>query len=274
MRDEITLLASDIVGTSSSLLIEKSLAVSKRGLNSFPHDNEEDQRNIRKISRQRFAWEGRMLQLPHVPLQVVVDPLLSNELIYYLALGDYEQSDLEMIERMVRPGDKVMDVGGGAGICAARMAQCAQTPVVIVEARSDLKDLIFANLAANDLEGEFVQGALCDSVPDGTEVHFTMCENLWFSSLDGQTNGTKISTPSIRWFTLMERYTPDVVLIDIEGAETDLDFNTPHQPRAIAVEIHTPSIGSQKTCDVIQRIIDSGYRVVDVASQTWAFEKR
>ena len=263
----------DIV-ESSSLLFQKSLVVTKRGLASFPYDNEEDQRHIRKISRRRFAWEGRLLQLPHAPLEVWVDPLLSDELLYYLALGDYEHSHLTLIEEMVRAGDRVMNVGGGAGICAARLAQCAKTCVVVVEARKDLEALILNNLKINQLECQFVHGALHDDVPDGTALSMTVCDNLWFSSLSGQVPGNQIQVPSIRWETLMKQHTPDVVLLDIEGSETSIKFDTDHKPRVILMEIHTPTLGTDVTCQVIQHVIDCGYRVVNVAAQTWAFERR
>lgn len=173
----------------------------------------------------------------------------------------------------VKEGDKVLDIGGGAGVCAAWIAHCAKNAVVVVEARDDLKDLIERNLALNGLTGTVVHGAVADNVPDGTPLEFTMCKNLWFSSLDSHTEGTKITAPSISLNTLYNAHTPDVVLMDVEGAETRLSFDTVHKPRVLIIEVHTPSIGSVKTCEVIQTIIDAGYRLKDVAAQTWAFER-
>jgi FkbM family methyltransferase len=271
MRNVPVITSSDLI-QSNTLLYQKSLAISGRGLSSFPHDNEEDARLIRKIGRWRSQYEGCALQLPNAPLQILLDPLLTDDLVYYLALGDYEQSDLDMIEKSVREGDRVLDIGGGAGVCAARMAQCARNKVVVVEARDDLHELIVKNLNLNGLTGTVVHGAVADDVPSGTLVEFTMCKNLWFSSLDGGTEGIKIQAPSITLEELYNDHTPDVVLMDVEGAETRLNFDTTHKPRALIVEIHTPSIGTETTCSVIQGIIDVGYRLKNVAAQTWLFE--
>lgn len=272
MRNASVITSSDLI-ESTTLLFQKKMAISGRGLASFPHNNEEDARLIRKVGRWRNQFEGAALQLPNAPLQILMDPRLTDDLVYYLALGDYEQSDLEMIEQTVREADRVLDIGGGAGVCAARMAQCAQGPVVVVEARDDLEDLILKNLELNGLTGTVVHGAVADDIPSGTMVEFTRCENLWFSSLDGAQNGEKIQAPSITLEKLYNDHKPDVVLMDVEGAETRLNFDTTHKPRALIVEIHTPSIGSENTCTVIQNIIDVGYRLKNVASQTWVFER-
>ena len=265
--------SSDLI-ESNALRYQKSLAISARGLASFPYDNEEDIRLIRKVGRWRKNFEHAVLQLPNIPLHIHMDPLVSDNLLYYLALGDYEQSDLDLIEQVVQPGDKVMDIGGGAGVCAAYMAYRAQTPVIVVEAREDLHNLIERNLRLNALNGDIVHGVLADDLPEGQMVSFNSCENLWFSSLDGEEAGQKIEAPALNLNSLYNTYQPDVVLMDIEGAETRLNFNTTHKPRHLIVEIHTPSLGGFKTCEVIQNIIDCGYTVKNVLSQTWLFERK
>lgn len=272
MHNNTHLLASDIVD-NRTLLFEKSLNISGRGLASFPYDTEEDKQFIRRIARKRSHWEGRILELPNVPIRILINPLLSDDLIYYLALGDYEQSDMDMIQKYVKENDKVMDLGGGAGICAVRMGQCSLSEVVILEARDDLKDLIEHNCDLNSVRCHVIHGVVADHVPQGTMLEFTLCDNLWFSSLEGTTQGRNIQAPSITLEQLYQSHTPDVVLMDVEGAETKLNFSTTHRPRVLIVEIHTPSIGSEQTCKVMQNIIDAGYRLKDVASQTWVFEQ-
>lgn len=257
-----------------TLFAKKSPAVLSRGLASFPQDSEADRLFIQFVrERRQEVGADTILQLPNVPLGVRLHPILSDDLVYYLALGDYERSDLDLIERAIRPGDRVMDLGGGVGVCAARMAQLAGTPVVVVDARADLESIIDDTLHLNGLQGLFVHGAVCDNVPDGTDIAFTVCSNLWFSSLDSHVEGQPIIAPSRTLGSLYDAHRPDCVLMDIEGAEVSLDFNTQHRPRELVIEIHTPSIGTAVTCQVMQRILDAGYRLEDVAAQTWWFTR-
>lgn len=244
-----------------------------RGLASFPVESETDRLGIACVSAWRADHVDGTVCLPHAPIQIALHPLLSDDLVYYLLIGDYEQNDLDLIEQYVRLGDRVLDVGGGAGVCAIRMGQRAQTEVVIVEPRKDLFGMIEHNLRLNEVAGKMVYGALTDRVPLGTRLPFTVCDNLWFSSLTPNATGKIVQVPSLTLEHLYHTYQPDVVLLDIEGGETHLNFATQHRPRVVMMEIHTPFIGNKATCQVIQRLADQGYRVINMKAQTWVFER-
>lgn len=268
------ILTSQSLIDSSALMYEKQLVINKRGLASFPYNTEEDIRLINKIKRRRDQLNNHILQLPRLPLSIYLDPLLTDDLIYYLALGDYEESDLFLLKKYIQKGDRILDVGGGAGICACAMAYYAQNKVYVVEARQDLKNLIYNNLELNNLHGEVIHGVVVDDLPENSYINFVQCQNLWFSSLEGTTEGTVIQAPVLHLDTIYSQVKPHVVLLDIEGAETRLNWNTQYKPRHIIIEIHTPSIGSEQTCSVIQKIINAGYFLKDVSSQTWVFENK
>lgn len=264
--------ANDLI-ESNVLKYQKDIEISNRGLASFPKNNEHDERNINKINRTRHKYKDCILSLPNIPIDIIIDDLVSSDLIYFLALGDYESADMHLIEKCVRKNDRVMDIGGGAGICACWMAKCAENEVVVIEARQDLKLLIEKNLEINNLKGKVINAALTHK-NDGT-IQFWARKNLWYTTIEDQEevkDSFLVTAPSIKLEKLFDDYKPDVVLIDIEGTEQFLDFNTNHKPRNLIIEIHTPNFGGEITAKIIQNIINSGYEVKNILSQVWLFE--
>ena len=57
-------------------------------------------------------------------------------MLYYFLVGDYEESDLELIRKHVQPGDKVLELGGGVGLTGALVGQVSGLPVTICEAHT------------------------------------------------------------------------------------------------------------------------------------------
>lgn len=257
-------------------LIQKRLEIEGRGLNTFPVPSSLDLKAINRLSDYRKSLsDGGWVALPHLDLSIPLHSVVTDELLYYLLINDYEKSDLDLIAKSVRKGDRVVDVGGGIGLCAAVMARLAGNEVVVVEAQPQLIPVIQQTLSINGLAGQVIN-AVMSGAKDET-LEFGVSDNLWFSSLDmvEDASSLKIQVKTIGLAEVCDRFRPDVLLMDIEGAEASLDFpGTPWLPRDLIVEIHTPSFGGEVTCNTIQNIVDAGYRIVDVKSQSWLFTKK
>lgn len=273
---------------SESEMADKRREIGKRGLGSWPVAGLRDlvmiervgawRKAARREARRRHiegdaAWP--LITLPVTGLETAAWPELSDDIVYYLLIGDYESSDLDILSRAVRKGDRGVVAGGGIGLRAAWLARLAGTQVQAIEAREDLLARIQATLAMNQVEGVAVHGALVQE--DGGVAEIGVGDSLWFSSvaLAGQAGLRTVQAPGIGLRRMCETMRPDVLLIDIEGAEAELDFGdmTPH-PREVIMEIHTPSLGSSETCRIAQGVLDAGYGLVDLIGQTWWFSRR
>lgn len=267
-----SLITAASLGVTAEGLSRKADEVARRGLGGWAAPTDDDRAGTAAMAGLRAASATPLvLRLPHVPLRVRLHPAISDELAYYLAVGDYEQHDLSLLAGLVRPGDRVLNLGGGVGVVAAWSATLSRAPVAVVDARADLLDIIADTLSLNGVEGSCRHAAVHDGVPDGTSLAFTVSPALLFSSLDA-TDGVPVEVPSVTLSTLLGLHRPDVLIVDIEGAERHMALRDwPHRPRVILMEIHTPSLGTRALCDVLTRLTAAGYRVTDVGWHTWVF---
>src|SRR5690606_39782295 len=85
---------------------------------------------------------------------------VSDCMAYYDAMGDYEEADLELIEKLVMPGDRVLECGGGAGITGSLAAMHSGNPVTIVEPNEVMHDIIRQNVRLNGQECQLIAAAV------------------------------------------------------------------------------------------------------------------
>ena len=92
---------------------------------------------------------------------------LTPAIIKSLNTGRYERPERAAIKKSLRPGDRVLDLGGGigcTGVVAGRIV--GGENLMIVEANADLLDDITENLAANLIFGaKLLHGAIVAKNP-------------------------------------------------------------------------------------------------------------
>ena len=77
--------------------------------------------------------------------------------------------------------------------------------------------------------------------------------------------------------TLLERcgVQPNVLIIDIEGAEQFIDFQAlPATVNKVIMELHPNFIGQAATYDIVAALVNRGFRVAREQSQTFAFLRK
>lgn len=216
-----------------------------------------------------------VLDHPIYGIRLPVQKGFSPRMAYYFVLGDYEQADLQLISEYVVAGDRVMECGGGAGITGSFAGACSGNPVVIVEPNDRLHEQIHRTFAANGQHVDIVNGAV---VPDnfvGKEVSLGIHDEYWWSSvLSLQRADIVSSKKAIGLATLLERYQPTVLIVDIEGGEVGLfPTRAPSCLRLIIVEIHTPDIGDAATAKIVNDVISAGFELKRILAQTWLFAR-
>jgi FkbM family methyltransferase len=257
------------------LVHAKLREVSARGLMSFPSPSPADLQRIEGVQALlACATEPICIRLPRARLQVRFDPRLPAELLYYLAVADYEQSDLDLAQVHVAPGDRVMELGAGIGVTGCALGRASGLPPVLVEPNPALWEHIEGNFSANGLQVQLVKAAAVPSGHGRASVAFHVAENYWWSSLKPGADRRLIEVPAVPLASLLAQYQPDVLAIDVEGAEdTWLGEALPAHVRKVLIEIHTPSLGASTTCAVVAWLQAAGFRLVDLRAHTWVFQR-
>lgn len=175
--------------------------------------------------------------------------------------GLYERKECDAVMRVVREGDRVLELGGGIGYMSTLLSVRKKVAsVVSYEANPALVPYIRSVHAANGVDNVDLRNALL-SPEAGAPVDFHVRRNFLGSSLDRDSDPeTIVNTVQIPRHGLREvlaETTPDVLVCDIEGAEADLlpaaDWSG---LRVAVIELHPQWIGQsgvQAVFDAMQR---------------------
>jgi FkbM family methyltransferase len=173
-----------------------------------------------------------------VPLQARFSDVIRES----LALGKYERAECDALDRLLVDGDRVLELGSGIGLVAVRCARrLGSDAVVTVEADPDMLPVIRATCEANHVSPTILIGAVS---ADGGDRWLERAPHLWstkahrtWSTLVPPANfqcvaGTKLST-------LVEWHRPSVLMVDIEGGESQLAPTDLPGVRAVLIECHS-----------------------------------
>lgn len=262
-----------------TFLTEKKREVDGRALMSYPSSSPTEQADLAAWAKLFQVLAGPILiRHPHAPLTLELSKVLGARVAYLISIGDYELGDLELLERYVQPGDRVMELGGGAGLTAAFSAKRSGERVVVVEPDRRLFEVIGRQVELNGGTVAFEHGAVLG--PEAPpSIEFYLDEEVWFSSITpgvathGERQREPVTVPVLQLGALLTKHRPTVLMCDIEGAEREAFVPAlPHRPRNILIEIHAPIFGEQDAAGVVQRLVDHGYRFVDQKGWTYVFE--
>lgn len=255
-----------------TLLARKKDEVARRGLMGYPVDSAEDMLRIEGVAHVLATLSGTMqMRLPGRDIVVPWDASLPAQLAYYLAIGDYEHHDLDLAAEFVRPGDVVMELGGGVGVTGVALARASGREVVIVEPNPDLHDAIARTFEANGCSVHLVRAAAAGG-PGSADFH--VADNYWWSSLERREAAKTIVVDQVPLVDLLEAHRPHVLAVDIEGHERAfVGTPLPDFLRCVLMEIHTPDIGTADTGAIVSWLSDQGFRMRDVRAYTWVFER-
>ncbi|MEM6608937.1 MAG: FkbM family methyltransferase [Pseudomonadota bacterium] len=172
----------------------------------------------------------------------------------------YEQAERVLLRDIVQPGDCVLEIGAGIGFIGLLSARLAGPSgrVVSYEANPALRPLIEANYAKNSLRPELRMRAV--SI-DGRPIELHVNESILSSSFFSREATQSIQRiKSDAFQTILRELNPDVLVMDVEGAETDLlaacDLGT---MRSALVELHPHIVGDDKITALLEGLSDQGF---------------
>lgn len=167
---------------------------------------------------------------------------LTPPLTKALESGHYEWNESAALEKHLVEGDRVLDLGAGAGFIsslAARFVGAAN--VTAVEASAAMLPVLRRNLNINGAgEAELLHGAVVADDFAGDHVVFKQAQAFWASAISLTASARDIKVPALRFGALVEKVQPSVVIMDIEGGEVDICQQAwPDCVRLLIMEIHT-----------------------------------
>jgi len=212
----------------------------------------------------RVHWHdlmGKKFKTMH-GVRLATDGSKPNSLRREIIKGRYERHEARLLALAVSAGDRVLEIGGGIGFIGILATKRAgEGRVTSYEANPDMADVIRANYALNGLAGDVRMKAI---TADGRPVTFFRADNVRSSSfVDLEEGGEEIRVPSDSIEDAMDATSPDVVVMDVEGAEVEiLPLAAARGVPRLLVEFHPHITGAARVEALKADVLEAGYRIV------------
>lgn len=198
-------------------------------------------------------------------------PKLVRSLIFK---RNYERDEAKLLRSAVQSGDQVLEIGAGIGfigLLAARLA--GQGRVTSYEANPAMQKVIETNCALNPVTPDLRMRAV---TRDGRPLVFHQAENILSSSIVARSdvNTTEVKVKADAIGKVLDEISPDVVVVDVEGAEADLlpEVIDRAIPRLL-VEFHPHIIGVETIEAIKASALAAGYEVVQESGDNVFFAR-
>ena len=187
----------------------------------------------------------------------VPDALINNRIAAKLASGKYEGQEAAAARMRLRDGQRVLELGAGVGYIATLCARVAGPEnVTTVEANPSMLPVIRANLDRNGAGAvTLLHGAVTGRAGTEAAVAFDGARSFWAGHIANEQSAPDrlVEVPALGLDALLARVRPDLVIMDIEGAEAHLfDAPWPDHVRSVMMELHP----GRYPDTAIQRIVD------------------
>ncbi|MEM8789714.1 MAG: FkbM family methyltransferase [Pseudomonadota bacterium] len=193
------------------------------------------------------GWRGETVTLSGVTMPLDTD-LMRGGVLTAMRDGSYERGEVTALAALLKPGDRVLDLGSGFGLTATFAAKSAGVDrVVTFDANPRVAPHLARMQALNGVAFEARQGVLIPGRRAGTR-RFFLRPLIWGSSLSDQAAiaGTPVEVLAHPAAPLMHDLRPSLISCDIEGAEVDLlprlDLSG---VRALVIEQHPQVVGAR-----------------------------
>lgn len=219
---------------------------------------------------------------PTLPFHGLTVPMkgdhISKPVWKHVWRGDYEWPELRALSALMRPQDRVLELGLGMGLVSGVLARrYPEARFTSYEANPDLHPHISALHKANGITNVEARAALVAPLSGGATRRFRIHRHFTESSLvAASADLSEVDVPVHDPATVMAEVRPDLLICDIEGAEEEL---LPLLPlgglRAAVVELHPQIVSRAGMARIFRSFLDAG--LVPVVEQSFetvvAFER-
>lgn len=217
--------------------------------------------------------------IPYMGLEVPVSPdHVPVPVLRQIRRNDYERPEIGALLKLVRPGDRILELGAGLGIVSSVAVRSATgVSVRSYEANPRMVDCVKHLHERNGITAVDVQNAIVLPDPESDALEFHIHKYFPQSSLhrDDLTIET-VSVPTVDFNDVVREIRPTFLLCDIEGGEARLFEGIDLTGiRVIAIELHPDVIGKEALGRIFRTCLDAGFepRVDCFGEQVVAFER-
>ena len=194
----------------------------------------------------------------HFGVRIPIDRgIMSPRIVEALQSGQYEHKEARELERIIGPGERVLEIGGGLGFISSLVAANPNTEATrVFEANPRLAAFICNVHALNGIENVGVEAAILSNSTTSLTQPFYVREDFWSSSLSPAPFGFKeVIDVSVRSFNAeIKSFAPTLIICDIEGGELELFANADLTGVAkVYIEVHQKVLGRMG----IKRLFDA-----------------
>ncbi len=215
------------------------------------------------------------IELEGVKLDVSqLSPKVRNRLLS----GAYEAGEKGMCRDFLRPSDSIVELGGAIGFIGLLcQKELGIRNYAVFEANPKTTEILRRNHQLNGVKPNVWNVALGAS--DG-EVDLEIGSDFWENTIVASDKAPGRHTVRVECGTLETLLRkcgvrPNVLIIDIEGAEQFIDFGAlPPEVNKVIMEIHPGVIGQAAAYDIVGALLNRGFRVAREESQTFAFLRK
>lgn len=214
--------------------------------------------------RGALAYEGLT-----VPLD---NDVVSDSILDALWKQRYEQPEIFALSGLIRPADRVLELGAGMGIVSGIFAKrFPQITVTSYEANPALAPVIAKLHQCNGITNVDLRSALVAPMAMGLTRKFKIHKHFTESSLVAESADQAIvEVPVHDPDAVMAALRPDVLLCDIEGGEEELIPQLPLTGlRAAVIELHPHIVSRAGISRIFNAFLDAGLvPVVELSTAT------
>jgi FkbM family methyltransferase len=199
---------------------------------------------------------------------------VSRRMRYVMARG-YEDQDAALASRFLNRHDKVLEAGSAIGFMALNcMIGIGIQDYCMVEANPHLEASIKENFRLNGISFPVLKTVAIG--PSDGSISFGISRNFWSSSaLRRDNEAERLTVPMLSIPTIVSEllFRPNVLIMDIEGAETSIPPNHFELFEKLIIEFHPKLTGPAEALELERNITRRGFTEFGRDGGTIAFIK-
>lgn len=176
------------------------------------------------IENKAYDFSGRGV-IEYFGVLLPFDPKIITPAIQAaISESRFEFEESKYIPEIIRPGDRVLEIGAGIGFISTLLSQqTGVESVIAVEANPQLMDYIAEVHDLNNVkEVERINTVLTNGPED--RATFYLRDDFWMGSIFAEPNpyNSSVEVPTTQFSDLLRKEKISVIVCDIEGGETVL----------------------------------------------------